>query len=88
MSDRNSGNTVLYALSTCPWCKKTKELLSYLGVEYNSIDVDLLDADEKREVLETLAKWNPARSFPTLVLNDEKCIIGFKENEIREALKR
>jgi glutaredoxin-like protein NrdH len=32
-------------------------------------------------------KWNPDLSFPTLVINDSKCIIGFKEDAIKAALK-
>jgi len=83
----NMGRTMLYALSTCPWCQKTKKLLNELGVEYYYIDVDYLDGAEKEKVMNDVKKWNPACSFPTLVLNDKKCIVGFKENEIREALK-
>jgi len=78
---------MLYALSTCVWCKKTRALLDSLGVEYSYEYLDLLPAKEQREVLEVVKKWNPARNFPTLVINNQKCIIGFKEDEIREALK-
>jgi glutaredoxin-like protein NrdH len=49
--------------------------------------VDLLNSEEKDQVMQVVAKWNPECSFPTLVVNDSKCIVGFKEKEIREALK-
>ena len=87
VAGKNKGHIELYALSTCPWCQKTKKLLNELGVEYYYIDVDYLDGAEKEKVMNDVKKWNPACSFPTLVLNDKKCIAGFKENEIREALK-
>jgi glutaredoxin len=77
----------LYALSTCPWCKKTKKLLDDLGVEYEYADVDLLAGDEKNEVINVVKKWNPRSSFPTLVVNDSLCVVGFEEDKIREALK-
>jgi hypothetical protein len=32
-------------------------------------------------------KWNPKGSFPTLVIKDKIGIVGFREDEIREALK-
>ena len=35
----NKGKIMLYALSTCVWCKKTRELLDDLGVEYYFIYV-------------------------------------------------
>jgi glutaredoxin-like protein NrdH len=82
----NRGHIMLYALSTCVWCKKTKRLLNDLGVEYYYIDVDLLEGDEKAEVIEVIKKHNPRTSFPTIVINKEKSITGFKENEIKEAL--
>jgi len=87
IAGKNKGKIMLYALSTCIWCRKTKNLLNQLGVEYSYIDVDLLDTDEKEKIKKEIQKWNPAISFPTIVINDEKCIIGFKENEIKELLK-
>jgi glutaredoxin-like protein NrdH len=87
VSGKNAGHLVLYALSTCPWCKKTKQLLNDLGVEYDYADVDLLTAEEKDEAISIVKKWNPRSSFPTLVLNDSLCIVGFEEDKIRKALK-
>ena len=83
----NAGHLVLYALSTCPWCKKTKKLLDDLGVEYEYADVDLLSGNEKNEVINVVRKWNPRSSFPTLVVNDSLCIVGFEEDQIKKALK-
>ena len=82
----DKGKVMLYALSTCVWCKKTKNLLNDLGVEYDYIFVDLLDGDNKDEVMEEVEKWNPRCSFPTLVIRNEKCITGFKEDDIRKEL--
>lgn len=81
------GDVRLYALSTCVWCKKTKRLLNELGVEYHYIDVDLLNETEKEEVEKEIRRWNPACSFPTLVIDDQRCIIGYRDGEIREVLE-
>lgn len=87
VAGRNAGKLMLYALSTCIWCRKTKQLLADLGVEYDYVFVDLLTGADRDEVVKIVTKWNPDGSFPTLVLNDSKCIVGFKEPEIRQALK-
>ncbi len=84
---RKTGKMMLYALSTCGWCRKTKRLLNELGVEYDFIDVDLLQGEEREKIMNAVRRWNPACSFPTLVINDNRCIVGFKEDEIREAAK-
>jgi glutaredoxin len=86
VSGRNMGKILLYALSTCVWCKRTKKLLDKLGVEYSYIYMDYLEDKDKEKNMDELRKWNPRCSFPTVVINDEKCIVGFKEDEIKEAL--
>lgn len=83
----NKGKITLFALSTCVWCKKTKQFLSDLGVEYDYVFVDHLTGQDKDETVKEVEKWNPRCSFPTLVINDNICIVGFKEDEIKEALK-
>jgi len=87
VSGKKTKHIVIYALSTCPWCRKTKDLLNNLGVEYYFTDVDLESDKEKQALLGIIRKWNPATSFPTVVIDDKKCIVGFKEDEIREAVK-
>jgi glutaredoxin len=84
---KNVGNIKLYALSTCGWCKKTKKLLADIGVAYDYIDVDLLEGKEKETVEAEIKKWNPRCSFPTIVINDKSCIIGFDEDRIKRELK-
>ena len=83
---KNKGHVMLYALSTCGWCRKTKKLLNELGVEYYFIDVDLLGEEEKSKVNITVSAWNPSRSFPTIVIDNNMAILGFDEDRIREEL--
>ncbi len=85
VTGKNKGQIILYGLSTCVWCRKTKELLVEMGVEYNYIDVDLLQGDEKSKATEEVKSLNPRCSFPTLVIDDH-CIVGYDEQKIKEAL--
>jgi len=87
VAGKNRGTVMLYALSTCGWCARTKDLLKELGVEFDFAYVDLLDGKEQDEAMDQVEKWNPSGSFPTLVINDKKSIVGFKEQEIREAFR-
>jgi glutaredoxin-like protein NrdH len=84
---KDLGKITLYALSTCPWCKMTKKFFEDNGIAYDYIDVDLLAGDDRNTTIETITKWNPRCSFPTMVINDSKCIVGFDEKEIRANLK-
>jgi glutaredoxin len=83
---KDRGKIMLYALSTCGWCAKTKDLLRELGVAFDYTYVDLLEGKEQDDAMTMVEKFNPHGSFPTLVIGDRKSIIGFREQEIREAL--
>lgn len=78
-------NVQIFTLSTCGHCKSTKRLLEKLSVQFDCIDVDLLEREERKEMLENLKALNPKLSFPTILIGD-KVIVGYKENEIMEAL--
>jgi glutaredoxin len=75
----------VYSLSTCSHCKSTKKLLNDCTVLYEFVDVDLLEGEERQAILDDVRKFNPKCSFPTIIIGD-KVIVGFKEEEIKEAL--
>ncbi len=81
----DKGRVMLYALTTCGWCAKTKQLLIDLGVAFDYLYVDKVGPDHQKAVIEEVEKYNPALSFPTVIIG-ETTIVGFKEDEIREAL--
>jgi len=84
ISGEDKGDIFMFTLSTCIWCKKTKALLAELGVSYKYIDVDLVEGEAEAEVMADFEAKNPETSFPTIVLDGERVILGFKEAEIRD----
>jgi glutaredoxin-like protein NrdH len=74
----------LYALSTCPECKRLKRYLDEHAIKYERIEVDLLDSGEQWVTSKELKKYNPQASYPTLVI--EEVVLGFDERAMREAL--
>jgi len=75
----------IYTLTTCSHCKATKRFLDECSVQYDFTDVDMLKGEERQAILDDVRKLNPRCSFPTIIIG-EKVIVGFKENEIKEAL--
>ena len=78
-------SVMLYALTTCSHCKSTKKLLEENHIQYDCMEVDLTQGDEREAAVEQVKKYNPSCTFPTLIVG-EKVIVGFRENEIKEAL--
>ncbi len=75
----------IFSLSTCSHCKSAKKFLSDCTIKYDFVDVDLLEGDERKAILEDVKKFNPKCSFPTVIIGD-KVIIGYKVDKIKEAL--
>ena len=75
----------VFSLSTCSHCKATKKYLSDCTIKYEFVDVDLLQGDERKAIIEDVKKFNPRCSFPPIIIGN-KVIVGFKEKEIKEAL--
>jgi len=75
----------VYSLSTCSHCRSVKKLMDDCTVKYEFVDVDLLEGEERKAILDDIRKFNPRCSFPTIIIG-EKVIVGYKEEKIREAL--
>jgi glutaredoxin-like protein NrdH len=82
----NEHRTVFYGISTCVWCKRTRRFLEDQGVAFDYFYVDLLSGHEREEVMGRVRQWNPRASFPTLVVDDSRCIVGYRPEEIKEVL--
>lgn len=75
----------VYALSTCAHCKALLTFLQDHRFVFESVNVDELLGKERRDMVKEVKIVNKRCSFPTTVI-DEQVVVGFKENELREAL--
>ncbi|OGS42600.1 MAG: NrdH-redoxin [Euryarchaeota archaeon RBG_16_62_10] len=76
----------IYALTTCPYCKRTKRFLDEHKIAYDCIDVDLLDDAKQDEALEEIEKLTGKRSFPVVIIGAD-IIVGHDEDKLKKALK-
>ena len=83
---RRQHRVVLYALSTCAWCRMTKQFLKDNDVEYEYIDVDLCQEEDKQKIREHIQSKGGPLSYPTIIVDDNVLITGFRADKIREAL--
>jgi len=83
---KSQHRVVLYALSTCAWCKRTKQFLKENDVEYEYVDVDLCEEEDKQKVREHIQSKGGPLSYPTMIVDDNVLITGFRTDKIREAL--
>ena len=76
----------VYTLSTCPWCRKTKQWFTDSKIDFEYVDVDTLPADEQDEVADKAFKLSGGRRFAVVVINGE-VIVGHSPDKFLEHLK-
>lgn len=77
---------IVYALSTCAWCKMTKQFLKDNDVEYDYIDVDLCQEEDKQKIREHIQSKGGPLSYPTIIIDDNMLITGFRKDKLKEVL--
>ena len=83
----NQHKVTIYALSTCVWCKMTKQFLTDNNVEFEYLDVDLCSPEEKEQVRQKILSKGGALSYPTTIVDDKTLITGFRKDLFKEALQ-
>ncbi len=83
----NQHKVILYALSTCVWCKMTKQYLKDNNIEFEYLDVDLCTPEEKEQARQTILKKGGMLNYPTTIVDDQKIITGFRKDQLKEALQ-
>jgi len=77
-------NISMYTLSTCPWCRKTKDFFKQHGVPFESIDYDLADDATQKKVMADLDAHG-ATGFPFVRIG-ETVILGYNPGRYQELL--
>ncbi|MCP4542806.1 MAG: glutaredoxin family protein [Chloroflexi bacterium] len=83
---RDQHPTVFYGLSTCVWCRRTRKFLEDQEVTFDYVYIDKLEGQERKDAVEQVRCWNTAVSFPTVVVGDNVCVVGYKPEKLKEAL--
>jgi len=88
VSGKNSKHKVLmYAISTCAWCKMTKKFLKDNNIEYEYVDVDLCEEEDKDKIRQDILDKGGSLSYPTVIIDNKTLITGFRKDKLTEALE-
>jgi glutaredoxin len=74
----------MYALSTCPWCRKTKKFFTDHNVPFSYIDYDLADEATQAKISAELDAAG-VTGFPFVRIGDE-IITGYQPERYSRAL--
>ncbi len=77
---------LMYAISTCPWCKKAKKFLIDNNIEYEYIDIDLCDEEDQQKIRKDILMRGRQLIYPMIII-DEKIYSNPHEDELMAALE-
>ena len=80
-----SEQVFVYALSTCPWCRKTKQFFSDRGVSFDAVDIDKVDDDEGDRLADEALFASGSHAYPVVRIGDE-VIVGYAPEKYRRLL--
>ena len=78
---------LMYAISTCVWCKRARKFLKDNNIEYEYVNIDLCSREDREKIREDILSRGGRLSYPTIIVDDRILITGFREDKIREALE-
>ena len=88
VNGKNKTHKVLmYAISTCAWCKMTKAFLKENDVEYEYVDVDLASDEDHEKIRKDITRLGASPTYPTIIVDGKTVITGFRKDRIKEALE-
>jgi glutaredoxin len=64
----------------------TKQYLKDNEVEFEYIDVDLCEEEDKQEIRQNIQSKGGPLSYPTTIVDDNVLITGFRKDLLKEAL--
>lgn len=83
----NKHKVLLYAISTCGWCKRAKKFLNDNNVEYEYVDIDLCNWKDKQEIRRDIQSRGGRPVYPTLIIDNKILLTGASSDKLREVLE-
>lgn len=83
----NKHKVLLYAISTCGWCKRAKKFLNDNDVEYEYADVDLCNWEDRNKIRQEIQSRGGPLAYPTIIIDNKTLLTGASPDKLREVLE-
>jgi glutaredoxin len=80
-------NVLMYAISTCGWCKRAKKMLNDMDVEYEYVDIDLSSWEDRQKIRQDILSRGGRLLYPTIIIDNKTLLTNPPESKIREVLE-
>lgn len=78
---------VIYALSTCLWCRKTKKYFEDRKIPFEAVDYDKQPEEKQEEMMKEMKGSGCTGSFPFTKIGSA-CVQGYDPGEFDKLLEQ
>lgn len=78
---------VIYALSTCLWCRKTKKYFEDKKIPFEAVDYDKQPEEKQEEMMKEMKGSGCTGSFPFTKIGSA-CVQGYDPGEFDKLLEQ
>jgi len=81
----------IFAVSYCTPCRKARMFLEENSVEYEYVNIDEADPEERKEAMIEIGEYLPSRgtaiAYPIIIIDDLSAMIGFDRQKLSRILE-
>lgn len=77
----------IYALTTCLWCRKTKQFFEERKIPFECVEYDKLEESRQEELMKEIRASGGTGSFPFIRIGGA-CVQGYDPQEFEQLLKK
>jgi glutaredoxin len=82
---------MIYTVSSCTPCKKAMAFLKSNSIEFEYMDIDRSEPDERKEAMLDIGNYLPVSgvtlAYPIIIVDELSAIVGFHEGKLRRVLE-
>jgi len=82
---------MIYTVSSCTPCKRAMAFLRSNSVEFEYMDIDRSEPDERKEAMLDIGDYLPVSgvtlAYPIIIVDELSAIVGFHEGKLRRVLE-
>ncbi|MBT8171525.1 glutaredoxin family protein [Candidatus Bathyarchaeota archaeon] len=83
----NKHHVLVYAISTCGWCKKAKNFLKENNVQFEYVDIDLCSNEDKEKIRQEIQSHGGQLVYPTLIIDNKTLLNGAPQDKLKKVLE-
>ena len=83
----NKHRVLMYAISTCGWCKRAKKMLKDMDVEYEYIDINLSNKKDRQKIRQDILGRGGKLVYPTIIIDNKILLVNPSKDKLKEVLE-